>query len=446
MKKTIISALTTALVAGAVSTSFAAANPFSDVPADHWAYDSVSKLAAEGIVNGYTDGSFDGNSTMTRYEMAQIVAKAMAKQEKLNGEQKAMIDKLAAEFSDELSSLGVRVANLENKVDNVKWEGVVRISTTGQRSDNNDDEYANVALLRLEPTFALNDNWSAHARLDATTSMKTNGNEEDKANNNVSLVRLWAEGQYGNCVLRFGKMEDLDRTAGGLISDTEYSGVEVEYAPEKGLQFIAGAGRYSPGNYSFIDHNGNKFTDGTGTTATYAKAELNYVADKFNIGAGFHTLRGASTDFDNGGADIAANFDTINIWNVGAGYQFDSNVALAAAYASSNDLKGSCSDGRPFSIEGVSKKSYDIHVAYKGADTEQAGSYGLNLGYHQLGTASIAPTWDTSVFGSKGWYINGEYVLAKNVSAFAEYFHGKYIMDDNNGNVNAFYGKVEFKF
>ena len=66
MKKTIVSALTAALVAGSVSTSFAAANPFSDVPADHWAYDSVSKLASEGVINGYTDGSFDGNSTMTR--------------------------------------------------------------------------------------------------------------------------------------------------------------------------------------------------------------------------------------------------------------------------------------------------------------------------------------------------------------------------------------------
>ena len=64
MKKTLVSALTTALVVGAASTTFAAANPFSDVPADHWAYDSVSKLAAEGVINGYTDGSFEGNSTM----------------------------------------------------------------------------------------------------------------------------------------------------------------------------------------------------------------------------------------------------------------------------------------------------------------------------------------------------------------------------------------------
>ena len=51
MKKTLVSALTTAIVVGAASTTFAAANPFSDVPADHWAYDAVSQLAADGVIN-----------------------------------------------------------------------------------------------------------------------------------------------------------------------------------------------------------------------------------------------------------------------------------------------------------------------------------------------------------------------------------------------------------
>ena len=49
MKKTLVSALTTALVVGAASTTFAAATPFSDVPADQWANDSVCKLATEGV-------------------------------------------------------------------------------------------------------------------------------------------------------------------------------------------------------------------------------------------------------------------------------------------------------------------------------------------------------------------------------------------------------------
>lgn len=78
-----------------------------DVPAGHWAYASVAKLAAAGIVDGYPDGTFKGDNLMTRYEMAQIVAKAYAK-----GAIGAD-DKLMAEFADELDNLGARVAKLE---------------------------------------------------------------------------------------------------------------------------------------------------------------------------------------------------------------------------------------------------------------------------------------------------------------------------------------------
>ncbi len=65
---------------------------------------------------------------MTRYEMAQIVAKAMAKG--------ANVDKLAAEFADELDTLGVRVANLEAKADNVKITGEVRYHYVGNDAEN----------------------------------------------------------------------------------------------------------------------------------------------------------------------------------------------------------------------------------------------------------------------------------------------------------------------
>ena len=100
-KKTLVSAITAALVVGAASTTFAAANPFSDVPADSWAYDAVSTLAADGVIDGYPDGTYQGQNTMTRYEMAQIVARAMAKTD-LEKADKALVDKLAAEFAEDL--------------------------------------------------------------------------------------------------------------------------------------------------------------------------------------------------------------------------------------------------------------------------------------------------------------------------------------------------------
>ena len=113
MKKTLTAAITTALVIGAASTTFAAANPFTDVPTGHWSYDAVAKLAQDGVIEGYGDGTFRGDKAITRYEMAQMVAKAMAKSD-VSAADKAAIDKLAAEYSTELNNLGVRVGELEN--------------------------------------------------------------------------------------------------------------------------------------------------------------------------------------------------------------------------------------------------------------------------------------------------------------------------------------------
>ena len=111
-KKISAMALTAAIVCTSAS-AFAAANPFADVPRDHWAYDAVAELADEGVIEGYGDGTYRGENEITRYEMAQMVAKAMAKEDQANAQQKALIDRLAAEFSAELSNLGVRAATLK---------------------------------------------------------------------------------------------------------------------------------------------------------------------------------------------------------------------------------------------------------------------------------------------------------------------------------------------
>jgi hypothetical protein len=76
MKKSLVLAMAIAM---GISASAFAANPFSDVPAGHWAYASIAKLAAAGVVDGYGDGTYRGDRLMTRYEMAQIVAKSNGK-------------------------------------------------------------------------------------------------------------------------------------------------------------------------------------------------------------------------------------------------------------------------------------------------------------------------------------------------------------------------------
>ena len=89
MKKSVVSALTAAVLMGAVATPAFAANPFSDVQPTHWAYKAVTELAEVGVIEGYGDynddvnlsNKFNGGRNITRYEMAQMIAKALARVE-----------------------------------------------------------------------------------------------------------------------------------------------------------------------------------------------------------------------------------------------------------------------------------------------------------------------------------------------------------------------------
>ncbi len=125
MRKTLaLIAAATALPLMCGTALAAEANPFTDVPRDHWAYDAIEQLAADNVIEGYGDGTYRGDRAITRYEMAQMVAKAMSKS--VSGTDKALLNKLAAEFSAELNNLGVKVAELERNADQVKWEGMLR--------------------------------------------------------------------------------------------------------------------------------------------------------------------------------------------------------------------------------------------------------------------------------------------------------------------------------
>ena len=167
-----------------VTASAYAANPFSDVPAGHWAYDSVAKLAAAGVVDGYADGAFAGDKLITRYEMAQIVAKAMAKG--------ADCDKLAAEFADELDTLGVRVAKLEKGADAVKITGQIRYRYV-EKDKEASNGHTNDLRTRMWFNGQVNDNWSYTAMLQHTEDFGNDANEEGK----TTWQRAYLSGKVG---------------------------------------------------------------------------------------------------------------------------------------------------------------------------------------------------------------------------------------------------------
>ena len=407
MKKTLVSALTTALVVGAASTTFAAANPFADVPADHWAYDAVAQLVQDGIINGYGNGTYVGDQNMSRYEMAQIVAKAMAKSDAADNNNKALIDKLAAEFSDELANLGVRVADLEAKTDNVKWEGFVRYdwnTTNFAAKGEHRDPEANVLKLRLEPTMTINENWTAHARIDADF-------QKDDVSDDVKkdISRAWTEGQYGKFNVKLGRFGTFSDASHGLVMDDDVTGAEFTYAPSENWKVKATAARTAGLSDRIVKSADNK------NEATYWAVEANYANGKWDAGVGYHNV--LATHTYQGGDN-----SSFRIADLGVGYAFDKNVKLTGDYAkgSSQNLK-----------ENAANNAYSIQLNYKGADAADAGSWGAYVAYRQLAPfATLVPTYDFKAgyegfYTLKGWEIGADYTFAKNIVATAKYFNGK---------------------
>ena len=132
MKKSLITLLALIFVLGIAATALAAGNPFMDVPTTSWAYKAIAQLASAGVIEGYGDGTFQGDKAMTRFEAAKMVAKAMAKEDTASADNKALIDKLAVEFATELNDLGVRVAKLEANASSIKITGEARLRYSAQ--------------------------------------------------------------------------------------------------------------------------------------------------------------------------------------------------------------------------------------------------------------------------------------------------------------------------
>ena len=423
MKKTLISALTTALVVGAASTTFAAANPFEDVPADHWAYDAIAQLAADGVIEGYGDGTYRGDQEITRYEMAQMVARAMAK----GGGDKALIDKLAAEFADELNNLGVRVAALEKKVDNVKWKGEIRYQFVKNSREgsvkNGKDASHNFAQLRLKPSMTINKNWTGMAGIYYGFD-KQNLNH---AKNIDDFEVKWTcvQGVYGNTVIDLGKTFLFTNVDEGMVFDDYFAGGKVTFG--KDLKFSVAGGRTQ----------GFWATPVYQKTSTYIGGELTYKKNNFSAGVGYHHF-GDEKNWTAAYGDKSA-----DIWSVGLGYKFG-DFRLFGAYA--QNTKGESDQLAGGDKGGNSQlKAYTIQLEYKGAKLNKPGSFGLEAGYRHLGQyASLAPTYDYTMNDKKGWFVGGKVTLMPNVTLHLGYHDSKTLSTEKKDKY--FYSRFQFFF
>ena len=413
MKKQFAAIFAATAVLG-VTTAFAA-NPFSDVTPDSWAYQAVSQLANAGIVNGYPDGTFKGQNNITRYEMAQMVAKAMANQDRANAEQQAMINRLADEFSNELNNLGVRVARLEDRVGNVKVTGDARLRYR-------DAEHANSkfdARARLQFNAKVNDRTDAVVRV-ASDNFEL-GDSRTGGKVGVSVDRAYVNHKFGERVsVKAGRFNQV--LGGGLAFDGTFDGAQFNAGNDK-VNLQAAYGYMVSGDRSLADG---------ATTATLTKdanvtntiINLNGKVGKHTMVGGFYDRVNQSSGYKNiYGFNADANFD--KVW-VGGEWLKDSHVDESQAWTA-----------------GVGFGNYDI---------KKQGTWGVKGQYFdQKANAPIVDTtWnhgynDTYTKNAKGWMATVDYALQNNVGLSA-YYGFDWKDQDGNDKADFYRADLNYKF
>ena len=394
MKKSLVLAMAMAL---GVTASAYAANPFSDVPAGHWAYDAVNKLAAEGVVDGYPDGTYGGDKLMTRYEMAQIVAKAMAKG--------ANVDKLAAEFADELDSLGVRVANLEKKSDNVKITGQIRAS---YRSGDN-SAHESYLRTRLFLNGQVNEDWTYTGRFQ-------NRQYFDNESGDDSLDLNWAyvSGPIGGVKVEAGRQDFVKSD----VMDTRGDGVKLSYGDNVkvfGWAFKAASSDWTNSNEWNMDIFGDANSDGEADGALLEDNDRIYVA---GVEAGIGVVDAAVRYYK------ADNWRDNQIWEASVAGEIAKDLTLKGSY-----FFGDSDQSR---IDG-DDSGYLVGLSYRGAKASQPGSWGVYANYSDrpmstfleptlfAGGYGVFPSDMIDGDGYQGFDAGANVTLAKNIVAGVKY-------------------------
>ena len=391
MKKILALAAAAALTAG---VSAYATNPFSDVTADDWAYQAVSDLSAQGVVEGYPDGTFKGERNMTRYELAQIVARLMAKEDQLNAEQQATLDKLAGEYADELANLGVRVSNLEKKVGNISWSGDAKMMYTNNAKKAGTDTYK--GRIRLNVKGQVNDSTFVKGRI--VTNMWFKDAKPDDGDGNTTMDRLFVNHSFGDKTSVVLGRQDLT-VFSGLEYDDAFDGAKLAYNDGK-FDAYAAFGQLNAGTAAQ-----------TATDAAFGGLGYDFGAAKLNA---------AYFNFTGDKAKTAYGFDSIWGANLVVPVQ---DFSVFGEYWDSNADKND--------------SAYQAGLGYSTLDASKPGTFALNVAYNKVGANAYlgGVTYDAADFVGaiaadkdlKFWNVFGDVTLQKNVT-----LHGEYAWDIKN--------------
>ena len=382
MKKILAIAAVAALTAG---VSAYAANPFSDVSTSDWAYQAVSQLSDQGIVEGYPDGTFRGQRNITRYELAQIIARLMANEDQFNAEQRATIDKLAGEYADELDNLGVRVSNLEAKVGNISWSGDARMKwDEGYNKDGSTKDNFS-GRMRINAHAQVNDSTYVEGLLRSDMDFKDNGDD-----NNTYMQRLYVHHDFGDKVgVNVGKYAEFFGQT-GMFFDSDLKGAELTYTANDAFSLTAGYGRFS---------------DWDKANTEYGYAQINGAAGRFA-----YTL-----DYIKG-----ADQSKVEVYGGGLTIGLTDKLDVFGDYFKNTDAKGdpdAWTAGLGFGHQDDARVgSFRVSVAR--VDAEAGAILG---GYTYDVSALDVLNDDSDVTRVKFWNAAADVTVAKNVRLHGEY-------------------------
>ena len=409
------------------ATAFAAdgADSFSDVPKDHWSYEALDYLAKNGVIEGYTDGTFQGNRTMSRYEMAAITARAM-QASNLDIGARSVLEKLEKEYGSELAALRAQVEqNTEDirknreAIERFKVHGFVRTQYDYDKNTDADtlDRSANRFYMDLRLDMKVNDIWTVKAQSE-TNRHYNNGHlrGENAMNENAqqtwsghdgNFQRIWVEAQQD------GRWLNLGRAWRGLGFQNVLFGNESD-----GFQFgipIKGTNLTASGFWMASTGAGNK-------ESLYGVGLWGAVGHNFDINVAYaRSSLGKNESYTSGLIDhyevnpmtnivfpVYRNNDRTNMRSYGYVVSAATNVAKNVRVI--GDYVQTDADEQ--------NKSVALRLNYKGTKLDDVGSFGVYARYVRYGANGWLAgddEWGSTWNGTKGWIVGFKYVPWKNV-------------------------------
>lgn len=427
----------------------ASTDQFNDVPKDHWAYKAVNELSKVGIIDGYSDKSYQGDKTMTRYEMAQIVEKAMDNSNKANAKQKALIDKLASEFALELNNIDTRVTKVEKFTQStakLSFDTLMTFTADNTPGSTDTQLRGNDRFhlrARLIVTGDLNDKTSYTGRL--ATQFGTAGMEYSSTSQNNTVVFeraffktkdalgfdtvIWGRqpiDELGGNIIHKGGNNDGVILSKNLSSATNLrlGWLDIKAQPSTGetgnaqdIKYISMQSKVSPKlTISGLILNNDSQTNKTDTALNYSTSGSN--------------IKGISVQYKLGPWTMLGEYDWVHL---GDPVNVDSNPHGYAFQITTGTVGTNLFIFAPLIVTDFNKPGdHAITFAYR---NNEAGATPAKLGSWSGGTI-VSPTYkgiNGKTFngqdGIKGWLVDYQYVVAKGIEMGLTYQNLKWSKD-----------------